>query len=469
MNYDYIILGSGTGNSFPGPELDDNKIAIIDESPRYGGTCLNSGCIPTKMFVVAADTAHAATDAQRLGVDLSFNGADWPAIVDRIFAHRVDLISRGGEEYRRGEECPNIDLYDGHAEFIGPKTLRTSRDGEPCEITGETIILAAGSRPFIPPVITDSGVPYLTNETVMRLPEQPESLTILGGGYIAMEFAHIFQSLGTRVRIVNRSPLMRHVDRDIHDRFNELVTPRYETHIGRTVASASHDENSVTLTLDDGSAVTSSALLVATGRVPNGDRLGAAAGGIELHEDGRVKVDEFGCTTADGVWALGDVSSPHMLKHVANAEMRAVRHNILRTAAGDASDGDLIPMPHDHVPSAVFTHPQIASVGLTEQQAIDAGYDVTCKIQAYGDVAYGWAMEDSTSMVKLVADKATARLLGAHYMGPQASTLIQQMVTVMAFDLDLREVARKQYWIHPAMTEVTENAIIGLDLDFPVA
>ena len=460
MHFDYIVIGSGSGNSFPTPEFDDASIAIIDKAPRFGGTCLNSGCIPTKMYVVAADTAHTAENSERLGIHTTLEGADWPAIVDRVFANRIDLISRGGEEYRRGDECPNITLFDGHAQFTGPKTLSTTLDGEPVEITGDTIVIAAGSRPFIPPVIADSGVPYLTNEDVMRLPEQPESITILGGGFIAMEFAHIFQSLGTHVRIVNRSPLMRHLDADIHDRFNALAAPRYETHIGRTVASASHDDNSVTLTLDDGTAITSSALLVATGRTPNGDQMNLSAGGVEMDERGRVVVDKHGRTTADGVWALGDVSSPHMLKHVANAELRAVRHNIL-------TPQDMVPMPHEHVPSAVFTYPQLATVGMTEAEARDAGFDVTTKIQNYGDVAYGWALEDQDSVVKLVADKQTGRLLGAHYMGPQASTLIQQLITVMAFDLDLRDVARKQYWIHPALPEVTENAILGLDLEFP--
>ena len=163
------------------------------------------------------------------------------------------------------------------------------------------------------------------------------------------------------------------------------------------------------------------------------------------------------------MWSLGDLSYPYQLKHVANAEMRAVTHNVLATWRGN---GALVPMPHDHVPSAIFTHPQIATVGLTEQQAIEAGHDVTVKVQNYGDVAYGWALEDSTGLVKLIADRTTGKLLGAHYMGPQASTLIQQMITVMAYDLDLREFPRSQYWIHPALAEVTENAILGLDLTF---
>lgn len=196
-------------------------------------------------------------------------------------------------------------------------------------------------------------------------------------------------------------------------------------------------------------------LLVATGRTPNGDQLNLDRAGIEMTGQ-RISVDEYGRTTAEGVWALGDVSSPYQLKHVANAETRAVRHNML-------NPDDLKPMPHDLVPSAIFTHPQIATVGMTEQEARAAGHDVTVKIQNYGDVAFGWAMEDQTGFVKLIADRSTGKLLGAHYLGPQASSLIQQMITVMAFDLDVREVATKQYWIHPALPEVTENALLGLE------
>ncbi|MCZ4141496.1 mycothione reductase, partial [Escherichia coli] len=156
------------------------------------------------------------------------------------------------------------------------------------------------------------------------------------------------------------------------------------------------------------------------------------------------------------IWALGDISSSFLLKHVANAEMRAVRHNLLNPQ-------NMKKMPHEHVPAAVFTHPQIAYVGMTEEEAREAGHAITAKVQRYGDVAYGWALEDSTGIAKLIADRETGKLLGAHYMGPQASTLIQQMITVMAFGLDVREVATQQYWIHPALPEVTENALLGLD------
>lgn len=452
-HYDLIIIGTGSGNSIPGPEFDDQSIAIVEKG-TFGGTCLNVGCIPTKMFVYAADVATEIREAAKYNLSASLTGVDWPAIVDRVFAQRIDPIAAGGEAYRRGEETPNIDVYAEHARFVDKRTLQVGEE----TISGERIVIATGARPSVLPVIAESGVDYYTNENILRLPALPKTMIIQGGGFIAVEFAHIFASLGVQVTITNRSPiLLRKADESISQRFTEIAAEQWNLKLGRTVTAATQDARGVTLTLDNGEQLTGEILLVATGRTPNGDQMDLARGGIEMDGE-RIKVDEYGRTTAAGVWALGDVSSPYQLKHVANAEMRAVRHNLLH---GE----DLRPMPHEHVPAAVFTHPQIASVGMTEAEAKQAGLDVTIKIQNYGDTAYGWAMEDTTGFAKLIADRKTGRLLGAHYLGPQASSLIQQLITVMAFDLDVREVARNQYWIHPALPEVTENALLGLDFD----
>ncbi|HLS62482.1 MAG TPA: mycothione reductase [Ruania sp.] len=451
-----IIIGTGSGNSIPGPELDEKSIAII-EAGTFGGTCLNVGCIPTKMYVYAADVALETIQSGRLGLDARVDAVDWPGIVSRVFTRRIDPIAEGGEAYRRGPQTPNIDVYDQHAVFVAERTLRTGQGDQQAIISADEVVIAAGSRPFVPEAIAASGVRYHTNEDIMRLPTQPRSIVIVGGGFIAMEFAHVFDALGTDVTIVSRSSLLRRLDADLHERFNTLAGERFRLLSGRTAIGAEEDEDGVTVRLDDGSTVTAQVLLVATGRVPNGDRLDLGSAGIEMTEDGRVAVDRYGrSTSADGVWALGDVSSPYMLKHVANAEMRTIKHNLLHP-------DDLRTLPHANVPSAVFTHPQVATVGLTEAEARVQGYEVTVKVQDYGDVAYGWAMEDTTGICKLVADRTTGRLLGAHYLGPQAATLIQQMITVLAFDLDVREVATQQYWIHPALPEVTENALLGLD------
>ncbi|NLZ58903.1 MAG: mycothione reductase [Corynebacterium sp.] len=457
QHYDLIIIGTGSGNSIPGPEFDDKSIAIVEKGV-FGGTCLNVGCIPTKMYVYAADVAKAISGAEKFGIDATYNGVDWPSIVKRAFDKRIDPIAQGGEAYRRGPETPNIDVYDMHAKFVGDKTIATGQAGEEKIFTGDQIVIATGSRPFVPSAIKDSGARYYTNEDIMRLPELPESLVIVGGGFIALEFAHVFASLGTKVTIINRSEvLLRGSDADISTRIAELSQDHFDIRMSTLVTDVAEKSNgALDISLSSGENLEADALLVATGRTPNGDQMDLDKGGIDM--DGRsIQVDEFGRTTSAGVWALGDVSSPYKLKHVANAEMRAVKHNLL-------NPDDLRPMPHKHVPAAVFTNPQIAQVGLTEEEAREAEYNLSIKIQNYGDVAYGWAMEDSTGFVKLIADRDTGKLLGAHLIGPQASTLIQQLITVMAFDLDLREVATQQYWIHPALPEVIENALLGLDL-----
>lgn len=455
-HYDLIIIGTGSGNSIPGPEFDDKSIAIVEKG-AFGGTCLNVGCIPTKMYVYAADIAQEIQESARLGIDATVNSVDWPSIVSRVFDKRIDPIAQGGEAYRRGPETPNIDVYDMHATFVDSKTISTGVAGQEQLISGTDIVIATGSRPYIPEAIAESGARYYTNEDIMRLPQQPKSLVIVGGGFIALEFAHVFEALGTKVTILNRSDvLLREADADISAKILELSKKRFDVRLS-TAVTAVHDkaDGGVKISIDTGDDIEADILLVATGRTPNGNQMNLDAAGIEMN--GRsIKVDEFGRTSVEGVWALGDVSSPYKLKHVANAEMRAIKHNL-------ANPDDLQKMPHDFVPSAVFTNPQIAQVGMTEQEAREAGLNITVKIQNYSDVAYGWAMEDKDGFVKLIADKDTGKLVGAHIIGAQASTLIQQLITVMAFGIDAREAATKQYWIHPALPEVIENALLGLE------
>ncbi|MEJ5927029.1 mycothione reductase [Corynebacterium sp. H128] len=456
-HYDIIIIGTGSGNSIPGPEFDDKSIAIIEKG-TFGGTCLNVGCIPTKMFVYAADIARAIDHADRYGIAAHRTAVDWPSIVERVFTQRVDLIAAGGEQYRRGPETPNIDVYDRHASFTGPNRLKTGQGEMECEISGDTIIIAAGSRPHIPAAIANSGVRFYTNEDIMRMPSLPRRMTIVGAGFIACEFAHVFSALGVEVtQLVRSHRMLRSMDEDIATAFSRAAEAQWEVRYDCEITGARGQEGNLTLQLNDGNSLEADVLLVATGRTPNGDQMNLSAAGIEMNGTA-IKVDAFGRTSAPGVWALGDVSSPYQLKHVANAEMRAVRHNVLHP-------DDLREMPHDYVPSAVFSNPQIATVGLTEAQARERYDNITVKIQKYGDVAYGWAMEDTDSFAKLIADRTTGRLLGAHIIGPQASTLIQQLITVMAFDLDCRDVATKQYWIHPALPELIENALLGLEFE----
>ena len=452
-HFDLVIVGTGSGNSLLDPRFADWDIAIAERG-TFGGTCLNVGCIPTKMYVHAADLAALPDHAGRLGVDLTLDAVRWPEIRDRVFG-RIDPIAANGEQYRREHpDNARVSVLTGTARFTGERRL--SVDGE--EITAERIVLAAGSRPVVPAIPGLAEVPFHTSDTVMRLPSVPRRLAIVGGGFIAAEFAHVFSSFGAEVTVIARSDgLLLREDRDISLQFTKLAAQRWDVRLGRGVERVDRVGEGVRLTLDDGGAVEADVLLIATGRTPNTDLLDPALGGVALSPEGYVVVDAQQRTSAEGVWALGDISSPWQLKHVANHEARVVQHNLLHPDSPIESD-------HRFVPHAVFTAPQVASVGVTEDEAIERGLRYVTSTQAYAGIAYGWAMEDTTGFAKLIADPDTGLLIGAHIIGPQAATVIQPLIQAMSFGLDARSMARGQYWIHPAMPEVVENALLSLPL-----
>ena len=451
-NFDLLIIGAGSGNSIIGPEHDDWDIAIAEHG-LFGGTCLNVGCIPSKMFVYAAEVAELAAHSEHLGVHTSFDGADWPAIRDRIFG-RIDPIASGGLDYRMG--LPNVTVYTDTARFVGPRTVAVGDD----TVTAKRVVVAAGARPALPEIAGLTGCGYHTSDTVMRLDALPERLLVLGGGYIAAELGSVMGAFGSQVTFVLRGDtFLRRTDDEIRSRFNHIYSRRFDVRFNTRVLAARRDGVEVVLDTEDESGgrreLRADELLVATGRIPNSDRLGLVAAGIEADRRGYVITDDQMRTTAAGVWALGDVTNPVQLKHVANHEARVVRHNL-------SHPDDPTRVDHRFIPHAVFGHPQVASVGLTERECRDRSIPYRSHVQPFGAAAYGWAMEDTSSAVKVIAHSETRRLLGAHIIGPQASTLIQQLIQGMHFDLTVDQMARHQYYIHPALPEVVEQALLEL-------
>ena len=452
LEFDLVILGTGSGNSLVVPQMDGWRIAIIERGV-FGGTCLNRGCIPSKMLIYAADVADTIRHASKYGVHATFDGADWPAIRDRVF-NRIDPIAEGGRQYRHSLD--NIVVFEGDARFVAERTLEVNG----VRVRGQQVVIAAGARPFIPevPGLTDG--PFHTSDTVMRVDRLPEHLIVLGGGFIAAELGYVFHSLGSKVTMINRSNrLLRAEDHDISARFTELAPELFdEVVLGAAIDRVVHGEGGVAVhvrTADGEQAIEGDVLLVATGRRANGDQLDGPAAGIEVGGDGHVVVDHFGRTSAPGVWALGDVNGRHQLKHMANGEAKVVAHNLLHS--DDLRRLDTRPAPH-----AVFTNPQIGAVGLTEDQARMTGRPVSVIIRDYGGAAYGWALEDTTSFVKLIGDPRTRKLLGAHAIGYQASLLIQLLVQGMHLGQTVDELVHGQIWIHPALSEVAEQAMLEL-------
>ncbi|MDO4916350.1 MAG: mycothione reductase [Rothia sp. (in: high G+C Gram-positive bacteria)] len=464
QEFDLIIIGSGSGNSIINEEWDHKKVAIIDGG-TFGGTCLNFGCIPTKQYVYPATVATEATHIGKLGVEAEVTSVNWKSMRDRIFK-RIDAISDGGLDYRKSLE--NVTVFEEYAKFTGTHELETA-SGQ--KLRGKQIVIATGSHNQLPDVPGVDHPAVHTSDTVMRIEALPQRVVVIGGGFIAAEFAHVFNGLGSKVVQANRSEtLLRSYDQEIVERFKREAAKQWDLRLNHSLtAIENNDDGSARVVFEhEGNevAVNADLVLIATGRTPNTASLDAGAF-FDLRETGALEVDRFhrvqsGGNTVDGVFALGDVSSHHLLKHVANAEMRTVQYNLTHPDSLRETD-------ERFVPAAVFTYPQIATVGLTEDDARakgdDEGFEITVKVQNFGDVAYGWAMEDEVGLCKLIARKDTGELLGAHLVGEEASMLIQPLIQAMSFGLSAHEMARGQFWIHPALTEVVENALLGLELD----
>ncbi|WP_296138122.1 mycothione reductase [uncultured Tessaracoccus sp.] len=456
QHFDLAVIGSGSGNSIIDHRFDDQRVALIERDPVFGGTCLNRGCIPTKMLVHPADVVSAFEGADRLGIEQPRGTADWPAVRDRVFG-RLDAISRSGLDWR--ERSDNVTVFHGEASFVDPHTIAVGDE----QLTADRIVIATGSRPRLldVPGADELADRIHTSDTVMRIDALPERIVILGAGYVALEFAHIFSSFGVDVTLVHRSDVvLRGADEDVSRAVATALGQRVSLRLNQRVSSfAEGPEGSVVVVTTDVNDVEyeylADLVLVAVGRDRNVEALNLAAAGVGVRAGGQVLVDAEQRTTQPHIYALGDVSSDHLLKHVANHEARVVQHNLLHPDEPIESD-------HRYVPSAVFGKPQVAQVGATEQQLREWGHTYVKKVQAYGDVAYGWAMEDRGHFVKLLAEPAGWHLLGAHIVGPDASSLIQPLVQAMSFGLPVDRMARGQYWIHPALPEVVENALLGL-------
>lgn len=446
--FDLIIIGAGSGNSILTDDFADWNVAIV-ERDVFGGTCLNRGCIPSKMFIYPASIVETVRTADVLGVEAHVDNVRWPEIVERVFG-RIDPIAAGGEEYRRSLD--NVTVFSEDARFVGHKQVQVGDQ----VITADTIVLAAGARPRIPDIPGLADVRFHTSATIMRVPTPPRRLAILGGGFIACEMGHVFRAAGSHVTIINRSQqLLRTHDDEISERFTQVFGERFDLRCGETPTQIRHEGDEIIIEFPTGDPIVADEILVATGRIPNGEQLAVAETGVEINDSGYVVVDEHQRTAVDGIWALGDISNPMQLKHTANAETKVVAHNI-------HNQDDLQVVNYSGAPSAVFTHPQVATVGQTERDLQAQGVNYIAHSQPYGATAYGWAMEDDHGFCKVICDPDTRLLLGAHIIGHEASLLIQQLVLGMRFGLTVDEMATGPLYIHPALSEVVEQALLEL-------
>lgn len=452
--YDVIVVGSGSGMTIATNAVNSGlKTAVVERGPM-GGTCLNRGCIPSKMLIYPADVATMVREAGEVGIDAEVKSVDFGKIMARMH-QAVDRDSQS--QGRAVEASPRIKWYKGTGEFVSDYTMKIDDQ----VIMGEKIFIVSGARPSIPPAEGLEKVKYLTSDTVLELKKQPKSMIIIGGGYIAVEYGHFFSSIGTKVTIFQRNlRLLPEEEPEISELLKEEMGRRMVIFTNHEVVEAKEESNAKVIVarnresseLREFSAQT---LLVATGRIPNSDLVKPEKTGVRLDERGYIEVNEYLETSKKNIWAFGDAIGKQMFKHVANYEADVAWHNTV----------------HDHktaidysaVPHAVFTHPQVASVGLTEAQAKEQGRRIWVGKEKYRDTALGVAMGNPAGFVKVIVEQDTGKILGGHIIGPYASILIQEIIGTMTVDKSTFMNVIRSMHVHPAMPEVVQRAFGNLE------
>ncbi|MCI4352725.1 MAG: dihydrolipoyl dehydrogenase [Thermoplasmata archaeon] len=458
--YDLIAIGTGSGMSIVDAVLSGNpsaRAAVIDDGPP-GGICLTRGCIPSKLLLYPAEVVRTIQGAEQFGIEANVKRIRFEKVMDRM----RHLIGTDIAQIRQVlTTSPQIDYYPTSAAFVAPYTLRVGKE----TIHAPRILLGLGSRPTIPPVEGLPEVGYLTSDTVLDLKERPDRLVILGGGYIACEYGYFFAAMGSAVTILGRNPrLLPGEDPEISEVLREELSRSMKiltNHevvrvkpVGRRGKSVACRDRATGATV----AVDADELLVATGRSPTSDLVNAKTGGITLDTQGWVVVDEFLETSQKDVWALGDATGKFPFKHKANYDAKIVYYNAI---LGRPTRADYHAVPH-----AVFTDPEVASVGLTEPEALTqlGGEQLLVGRQRFADTAKGEAMglSETKFFVKVLAETDTRRLVGAHIVGPRASDLIQELVTLMYTPARTVDPITDGMHIHPALSEVVERAVLSL-------
>jgi mycothione reductase len=441
--YDVIVVGSGSGGEIVDAAISHGlTVAWVDKGP-LGGTCLNVGCIPSKIIIHPADRIMEILEAKKLGITAEIKNIDFQAIMQRV----QRPIEESHKAMQQGiSHAENLDYYHDHVHFVKDYVLQVSGQ----EIKGEKIFLVSGARPRIPPVKGLDSVPYLTNETVFSLKEKPSSLTIIGGGYIAMEFAHFFSAVGTAVTVFQRSSrLIPNAEPELAEVLKKQLAKRMQIFLNTEVFEVKQQGNDLEVhgkESTSGKQITVSAekVLVAAGRKSNADLLKVENTGVQTDARGYIKVNEYLETSKKNIWAFGDAIGKAMFKHVANEESSVAWNNAFHEKKTK--------MDYQVIPYAVFTYPEISSVGLTEEEAKKRS-EILVGIARYSDVAKGEAMMEQEGFAKAIAEKHTGKILGFHIIGPHAPLLIQEVINGMALGGNIAFLSHGMH-IHPALSEL---------------
>jgi pyruvate/2-oxoglutarate dehydrogenase complex dihydrolipoamide dehydrogenase (E3) component len=458
QQYDSIVIGSGqAGNPLAMALAGAGMRTALIERKHVGGTCINEGCTPTKTMVASGRVAHLARRAADYGVHTG------PISIDmvKVRQRKRDIVEsfRNGSQTRI-EKTANLELIFGEASFSGPRTVAVRlQDGGQRTCSAKHIFINAGTRASRPDLRGLDTVPFLDNISIMELDVVPDHLLILGGGYIALEFGQLFRRFGSQVTIIQSgSQLLTREDRDVAEEVtNILRQDGVEVMLNANACHVGAIDKGIRLDMqshDKLSALTGSHLLVATGRVPNSDSLNLSVAGIQTGEHGFIKVNDRLETTAEGVYALGDIKGGPAFTHISYDDFRIIRSNLLEKKSASTKNRQ--------VPYTVFIDPQLGRVGLTETEARAAGRNIRVAKLPMTHVARALEVDETRGFMKAIVDADTNQILGAAILGLEGGEIMSAVEIALMGKLPYTAL-RDGTFAHPTLTESLNNLFMAMD------
>ena len=449
--FDVIVIGAGSGlNISSYASKLGLKTAIIESGPM-GGTCLNRGCVPSKILIHHADIAEIINNANKFHISVNKPRIDFKSIVN----YTSNLVDKDAKEIEAGiKEDKNTTLFKGIGKFVGKKIIKINNK----EITANKIFIVAGTRPFIPPIKGINKVKYITSTEALRLTNLPKTITFLGGGYITAELAHFFGSLGSKINIILRSGgLIRNEDSEISQKFTEIFSKKYNLLLNYDILEVNQNRKEISIKIKSNNKtkiIKTDQLIVATGRIPNSDTLEVKKSGIKTDKNNFIHVNDYLETNIKNVYALGDIAGKFMFKHSANLE---ASYAILNAFSSKKIKVDYSAMPH-----AIFSSPQVAAVGYTEDELKQKKIPYIKSKYYYVNTAMGTALKDKDGFVKILVHKTTKKILGCHILGADASILIHEVIVAMKSGTGTIDNIKKSVHVHPALSEVVQRAALKI-------
>ena len=443
--FDLIVIGAGRASSLAKNAAKlGKKVALIEKS-ALGGTCPNRGCVPSKLLIGYADVVHAIQNAKRHYIDATINNVD----VEKIFAKTNYYVSKIDENYKK-KFNENVTIFRGEGRFASNKVVEVN--GE--KITATEIVIATGSRPRKPP-----HEKAWSSDDVFPLEKIPKSIAIVGAGFIGVELANFFATIGVKTKLfVRNDALLSNEDREIGKIFKEEFTKNVTVAFDSSIEIVTYDEENEKFHIEVQSkdkepyGETYDALLYATGRVSNADLLNLEATDIERDERGFIKRDAFFQTTLKDVYVVGDAAGVYMLQHAAAHEINHLQKYLYENKKE--------PLVFKYMPHAVFCEPEIASVGLTQEECEEQNIAHVASSTNWLASAKAESMKIKYPITKFIINPQNYEILGCHLIGPQSATMIHQVLAVMHIDNDIRHL-KEMLYIHPALSEALLPAAIN--------